>query len=181
MTYYDDLYEIAVDNYYLVSTHQAKEAGIPPVELAKLAQRGKLTNISRGLYRLSRYVPHENDPYAIAVARLGESAYLCGESVIALLKLAPTNPSYICVASPSRVRRKLPEHIRVKKASAEDALTTYEGILCQDVATAIRSASSTMMADRLRDAADAALREGYLLRSEHEELLKEMGWDGKAE
>ena len=44
MTYYDDLYEHAVDNYYLVTTDDANNLGIPPVELAKLAKRGRLQN-----------------------------------------------------------------------------------------------------------------------------------------
>ena len=35
MTYYDDLYEHAVDNYYLVTTDDANNLGIPPVELRK--------------------------------------------------------------------------------------------------------------------------------------------------
>lgn len=177
MSYYDEIYELAVDNHYLVSTDQAREAGVPPVELAKLAQRGKLTNISRGLYRLSRYVPDKNDPYAVAVARLGDSAYLYGESVIALLGLAPTNPSYIYVATPKRTRRNLPENIRVKNAAADDVLTTYEGIACQDVATAIRAASATMMGERLHEAARNAVREGYLLKADFESLRMEMGWD----
>lgn len=177
MTYYDDIYELAVDNHYLVSTNQAREAGVPPVELAKLAQRGKLTNISRGLYRLSRYVPDKNDPYAIAVARLGDSAYLYGESVIALLGLAPTNPAYVCVATPKRTRRSLPKNIRVKNAAEDDVLTIYEGIACQDVATAIRAASATMMEERLREAARKAVREGYLLKADYESLRMEMGWD----
>ena len=73
MTYYDDLYEHAVDNYYLVTTDDANNLGIPPVELAKLAKRGRLQNLGRGLYRLTRYVPSEFDPYAIAVARVGLS------------------------------------------------------------------------------------------------------------
>ena len=86
MTYYDDLYEHAVDNYYLVTTDDANNLGIPPVELAKLAKRGRLQNLGRGLYRLTRYVPSEFDPYAIAVARVVGSAYLYGESVLALLR-----------------------------------------------------------------------------------------------
>ena len=92
MTYYDDIYEQAVDNHYLFTTANAAAAGIPSVELAKLASRGRLESLGNGVYRLARYVPAESDPYAVAVARAGEGAYLYGESVIALLGLAPTNP-----------------------------------------------------------------------------------------
>lgn len=176
MTYYDQIYEKAVDNYYLISTQDAADAGIPPVELAKLAHRGKLENVSRGLYRLARYVPHPNDSYAIAVARVGNDAYLFGESVIAMLGLAPTNPSYICVASPNRIRKKLPDHIRLKRPRECDVVTDHEGIPAQTVRSAIRSAKSTMMDERLRAAAQKAREEGYLLEHEYQDLKKEMGW-----
>lgn len=176
MTYYDQIYEIAVDNYYLISSQDAAEAGIPPVELPKLAHRGRLENISRGLYRLAKYVPHPNDAYATAVARVGKGAYLFGESVIAMLGLAPTNPAYICVAMPSRTRKKLPASIRLKKPVTGELPTSYEGIPSQSVANAIRSARATMMDDRLRDAADKAYQEGYLAKAEHDTLIKEMGW-----
>ena len=176
MSYYDDIYEIAVDNHGLISTQAARDAGIPSVELPKLAQRGKLENVSRGLYRLTRYVPTDNDDYATAVARLGEGAYLFGESVIAMLELAPTNPSYICVATPKRTRRKLPVNIRVKKPGTQDNLTLYDGILSQDVATAIRAAKATMMDDRLRDAAKEANRQGYLIGKDYDDLKRDMGW-----
>ncbi|WP_165062944.1 type IV toxin-antitoxin system AbiEi family antitoxin domain-containing protein [Adlercreutzia sp. ZJ154] len=176
MSYYDDIYEIAVDNYYLISTEDATEAGIPPVELAKLAHRGKLENISRGLYRLTRYVPSDYDPYAIAVARLGSRAYLYGESVIGMLDLAPTDPSRIFVATPARTRRKLSPGIRVKKPGKKDVVTRYEGIPSQNVATAIRAARQTMMDERLLAAAKEAKAKGYLTTQEYEELKREMEW-----
>lgn len=177
MTYYDDIYEIAVDHYYLISTDEAVEAGIPTVELAKLAHRGKLENISRGLYRLARYVPHANDPYAEAVARVGGDAYLHGESVISLLDLAPTNPARIYVATPKRTRKKLPKHISLKQSGADDVVVSYEGIRMQDVPTAIKAASSTMMGDRLHAAALEACRKGLLLKEDYDRLKREMGWE----
>lgn len=181
MTYYDQIYEIAADNYFLISTQDAVKAGIPQVELAKLSHRGKLENIARGLYRLTRYVPHPHDAYAIAVARVGEGTYLCGESVLAMLELAPTNPRYICVATPTRTRKKLPASIRLKRPSGDDVVTSYEGIPSQSVASAIRSARHTMMNERLRDAAKKAREQGYLLKVEYDVLTKEMGWDEEAE
>lgn len=181
MTYYDQIYDIAADNYYLISTHDAAKAGIPQVELAKLSHRGKLENIARGLYRLARYVPHPYDAYALAVARVGNGAYLFGESVIAMLELAPTNVNYICVATPNRTRKKLPDFIRLKRPSEGEVITAYEGIPSQNVASAIRSARSTMMDERLRDAAKKAREQGYLLKGEYDELMEEMGWNEEAE
>lgn len=147
------------------------------MELTKLAHRGKLENISRGIYRLARCVPHPNDTYAVAVACVGADAYLFGESVIAMLDLAPTNPAYICVAAPNRVRKRLLDYIRLKQPMEGETVTFYEGVPAQAVGFAIRSAKSTMMDERLRAAAQKAREEGYPPKNEYDGLAKEMGWD----
>ena len=92
MSYYDDIYEVAADDYGLVSSATAQKMGVPAIELVKLAKRGRLIHVGRGLYRLARYVPTPYDSYAEAVALVGPEAYLFGESVIAMHGLAPTNP-----------------------------------------------------------------------------------------
>lgn len=172
MTYYDILADYAVDNHYLVSTDQAASMGVPAVELAKLAHRGKLENISRGLYRLARYVPAESDPYAVAVARVGQDAYLFGESVLALLHLAPTNPDRIWVATPRRVRLvNTPSGLKIIQRKRGDSVCLYEGIRCQTVVEAIESSLSTVMTERLDIAARTALENGYITSPEFGQLL----------
>lgn len=166
MTYYDDIYEFAVDNHYLITTEDADRLGIPAIELAKLAYRGKLDNIARGLYRLTRYIPSDIDPYAQAVARVGKDAYLYGESVIAMLRLAPTNPEKIYVATTARVRRKLPEAINVVKRKQGDEVTVYDGVRSQRVNEAIVAAKETMMTERLLNALQHAEEEGYMTLAE---------------
>lgn len=171
MSYYDDIYEHAVDNYYLISTRDAMRMGVPSVELAKLAHRGKLEHVSHGLYRLARYVPHQNDPYAISVARVGEGAYLYGESVIAMLDLAPTNPARIYVATPRRYRGEKPDGLVVVVRDRGADTTAYEGVPSQEIGAAIISCLGKLMTERLREAADRAREEGYLTRKRYEETL----------
>lgn len=174
MTYYDDIYEHAVDEYYLITSAEAKEIGVPNIELVKLADRGRLERIGQGLYRLVRYVPNERDPYATAVKRVGGDAYLHGESVIAMLDLAPTNPTRIFVASSARVRKQLPESLKlIKTQPGADVVTCYEGIPCQTVAEAIRACLLTMMAERLATAARNARDRGYITEKEFLALSKE--------
>ena len=172
MSYYDDIYENAVDNYYLITTREAERIGVPRVELAKLAHRGKLEHISHGLYRLARYVPHQNDPYAISVARVGEDAYLYGESVIAMLGLAPTNPARIYVATSKRYRGKGADGLVVVVRSDAGDVTVYEGVPAQEAGAAIASCLGKMMSGRLRDAAEAAWAEGYLTQRRYEKVLE---------
>ena len=173
MTYYDDIYEHAVDEYYLVTSAEARELGVPAIELVKLADRGRLERIGQGLYRLARNVPSKYDPYATAVKRIGGKARLYGESVIAMLELAPTNPARMFVATPERVRKALPEGLVLAKVPEGQPIARYEGIPCQPVAHAIRACGATMMPERLAQAADNACAQGYMTASERKQLAEE--------
>ncbi|MCL2606485.1 MAG: type IV toxin-antitoxin system AbiEi family antitoxin domain-containing protein [Coriobacteriia bacterium] len=174
MAYYDDIYEHAADNYGLITSAQAKDMGIPNIELVKLAHRGRLIRVGQGIYKLARHIPVPHDPYAEAVALVGADAYLFGESVIAMHRLAPTNPARIKVATPRRVRKNLPSSIWVIYRKEKDSPTQYEGIPSQSIADAIRAARKTMMPDRLEDAARNARREGLIAKAEEVSLLKEL-------
>ena len=55
-----------------------------------------------------------SDTYDWAVMSLGPDALLFSESVIAVLGLAPINPTHMFGATPHRTRRKLPDSIKVE-------------------------------------------------------------------
>jgi len=175
MPFYDDIYEIAADNYGLVTSNEAKAMGVSDKEMSRLASDGRLIRLGRGLYRIKHYSPTTNDPYAEAVALVGTGAYLFGESVIAMHGLAPTNPARITVATSRRVRKKLPSSIRVIRRKEEDTLTQYEGIPSQNIPDAILACRSTIMTDRLEDAVRNARRNGLITEDENKNLLRELG------
>ena len=85
MTHYEQLYSIAADNYGIVTSAQAKGMGISDKEMSAIAARGRIRRLGRGVYKIVDYIPVENDPYAEAVALVGDGAYLYGESVLGLL------------------------------------------------------------------------------------------------
>ena len=172
MTIYDDIYEIAADNYGLVTSAEAKGAGASDKELSRIAKDGRLARIGYGVYRIKHWVPTGLDPYAEAVALVGQGAYLYGESVIAMHALAPTNPARTHVATPKRVRRSLPASVKVVRRPDCGDTTEYEGIPSQTIPAAIRSCQGTMMTERLIDAAHRA-RELGLIRAEEEAALME--------
>lgn len=174
MTKYDDIYELAADNYGLITSAQARTIDITNNELVQYARRGKVERIGQGLYKLVQYIPTPYDSYAEAVALVGPDAYLYGESVIAMHELAPTNPNYVYVATPNRVRRKLPPYMKVFRIVEGEKTTLYEGIPSQTVADAIRSCRGKIMDERLRDATLMARARGYLTRAEEQELLEEL-------
>jgi len=170
MTYYDDIYELAADNYGLITSAKAKKLGISDKEMNALTKRGRLVRRGHGVDKLTHYVPTQNDAFAEAVALVGTGSYLYGEPVIAMLGLAPTNPSRVFVATPARIRKELPDHIVIVKAN--DDVTHYEGIPSQRLTDAIAACKKTMMPERLEEAAREAGRQGYITEKQLDELLK---------
>ncbi|MFV0435603.1 MAG: type IV toxin-antitoxin system AbiEi family antitoxin domain-containing protein [Leucobacter sp.] len=107
MKYREIVRKIALDHYGYVTTREAAHAGVSPVELPKLAARGGVENIAYGLYSMAN-APTPYDQYTEAVLRVGEDAYLHGESVLALFGLVDVNPRQVKVAVPRRARPRLP-------------------------------------------------------------------------
>ena len=174
MTKFDDIYEIAADNFGLITSTEAREAGVSNNELVQYAKRGRIERVGQGVYRLVQRVPEPNDAYALAVALVGPGAYLYGEAVLGLLGLCPTNPAYLHVATPNRVRRSLPDYIRVVRTPGVGAGAVYDGVPCQRAADAIRAARAHMLPERLADAAVRGREEGYITRAEGEALADEL-------
>jgi predicted transcriptional regulator of viral defense system len=170
----EKLYDSAIGNYGIVTSAEAKTFGVSNMALVQLAKRGRLIHLRRGVYRLAQYVPTEYDDYAQAVISVGEGAYLYGESVVALLKLTPTNPSFIYVATPMRSRKRLPDSIVLRPAPKGYHHVSIQGIPCQRVSDAIRAARTTVDPDRLVEAAREAYRMGFIKKEEVDALLREM-------
>ncbi|GMA33211.1 type IV toxin-antitoxin system AbiEi family antitoxin domain-containing protein [Litorihabitans aurantiacus] len=100
MTYRTDLWEIAAGHHGVVTIAEADDAGVPAVELRKLAARGALQAHGQGVYS-HRDVPRTaaTQP-AVAVALAGDGAFLQDESVLDLLGLGQLNPRK-CASAPA--------------------------------------------------------------------------------
>lgn len=109
MAHFDDIYELAADNYGLITSAEAKNLGVAKSELNRWVGMGRLLKRGQGVYKLVRYVPTEYDRYAEAVALVGDGSFLFGEAVLAMHGLALANPRHISVGTTKRVRRELPE------------------------------------------------------------------------
>lgn len=164
--------EIALDQYGYVTTKQAAEAGVPAVELPKLASRGGLENVGYGLYRVSDIPPNALDQFAEALLRAGEGSFLYGESVLAIFGLADVNPRRIKVGVRRRTRPRLPAYIELIPVTGEVATTHYEGLASQTVADAIFECRGRIERARLMDAAKDARKEGLLTTTEWTRLRK---------
>lgn len=173
--YRDIVREIALDRYGYVRTSEAVEAGVPAVELPKLAARGGLSNIAYGLYRVTDIPPTKYDQFAEALLRVGEDAYLHGESVLALFGLADVNPRRIKVAVSRRARPKLPDFIELTQVRDGIRTTIYEGLLAQPVADAILECRGCIEVGRLWDAVNQARAEGLLTTLEWRRVKEGLG------
>lgn len=173
-TYREIVREIAFDHYGYVTTKQAAAAGVPAIELPKLAARGGLENVAYGIYRVPDVPPHEWDQFAEALLRAGEGAFLHGESVLAMHGLADVNPTRIKVAVRRRARPKLPPFIELRFMKGDVQTTRYEGLTSQTVADAIVECRGRIETARLLDAAKSARMNGLLSTTESERVTKEL-------
>lgn len=166
--------ELALDRYGYVTTKDAVIAGIPAIELPKLAARGGLQNVAYGLYRVPDVPVTALDQFAEALLRAGDGAYLHGESVLALLGLADVNPRRIKVAIPRRARSKLPSFIELTRVAGGLPTTLYEALPAQPIADAILECRGRIETERLLEAARQARAEGLLTTTEWQRVWKEL-------
>lgn len=173
MTIANDIYD-NVDDFGLITSAEARELGLGAQELVQQAARGKLVRVAHGVYRIPVWPFQQAAPYAIAVKAAGPGAYLCGESVVALLGLAPTSPGAMWVASPRRVRRNLGDGVRLLDRQPEGPTTYYEGVACQPLVQAIPLAARSIGPIRACQAAEEAVRQGYITEKERTMIAKEL-------
>jgi predicted transcriptional regulator of viral defense system len=174
-TYRRRLYERALDPYGYVTTQDADDLGVPPVELRKLHQRGGLEHVGQGLYRFEDIPPTAKDEFMEAVLHVGAGAILAGDAVLALHDLGLANPRRIRVATPRRVRRQLPPFVKVERREVPRAKqTTYEGIPAMTVAEAIRDCRGVLMPERLIEAVTDGAQAGLIRRAEANRLVEEL-------
>lgn len=174
MPHFDDIYKIAADEHGIVTAAQARELDVTTGEIARWCNNGRLIRRGHGVYKLAHWVPTPYDPFAEAVALVGNGAYLWGDAVLSMHNLALVDPAAVAVATPRRVRRKLPTWVRLVSAP-QDAITTfYEGIPSQSVADALRACQDSVMPERLLKAADEARNKGLITEREHKVLKEEL-------
>ena len=173
MAIIDKIYD-AVDDFGMITSAEARELGLSNAELVQQSRRGKLVRVARGVYRMPVWPQQEAAPYALAVKAAGAGARLSGESVVSLLKLAPTDPSRMYVSVSGRNRRNLGKGVRITPCAADAPVAYYEGVACQPAADAIRQAARTMGPSRAANAAREALGQGYITKAELEDILREL-------
>ena len=142
-------------------------------EIVQQAARGKLVRVACGVYRMPVWPDQREAPYAIAVKAAGCDAFLYGETVVALLILAPVDPKTIWLASPKRCRRDLGPGVKVRRLTGVTPVH-FRGIACQPPVDAIATAAATPGKQRALHAARVALKQGLINRVDLRRLADEL-------
>ena len=173
MSHFDEIQLLGSDCHGYFTSAAARRAGVKSCELDRWTKNGRIENPARGVYRIANYPPSVIEPYVLAVLAAGRDAALYGESVLGVLNLVPTNPSWIYVVTPHRIRRKLGEGVKVVRECLGE-IDIRDGLPMQKVADAIRSAKGDVLKERRLLAAKEGLRQGYMDATEYSKLLKEL-------
>lgn len=174
-TYRTVLRQLAADNDGYLTPRMAEEAGVPAVELRKLASRGAFERKLRGVYREPLYPADALDPLRELLLSLGEETYLAEDTVLALHGLADVNPRNVYVASPLRHQRELPENVTIVKAREGARVTYVDGLPCQHVSDALRAVRGKLMRERFDEAVEEARLEGLIRMHDYESLKFDEG------
>lgn len=160
MSYRKDLWELAASANGVVTVSEGEDAGVPAVEMRKIAARGGLRSYGQGVYT-HRDVPTTSfTESTVAVALAGEGAFLHRESVLDLFGLGQFNPPRVRVGTRRRVRRRLPEWMTLENRSdvPDEDLTIYSGVASTTVRRALEDMRDRMPPDRWEAMIDEAFR-----------------------
>lgn len=167
----DELYALAEEHDGLLPSKEARALGIKDSVLVRLAQRGRLERMSRGVYRIAHYPADRFAQYreAILWARASqgpEHAALSHETALVLYGISDVNPPQVHLTVPlsARLRRERPKWIKIHRADlAKDEIHFHEGLPVTAVERSIMDVLSTSHRTEIaRQAIAEALREGMI-------------------
>jgi len=177
----DELYALAEEHDGLLLSKEARALGIKDSVLVRLAQRGRLERMTRGVYRIAQYPADRLAQYreAILWARASqgpEQVALSHETALLVYGISDENPSRVHLTVPlsARLRRERPRWIAIHRANlSQEEIHIHEGV---PVTTVERSILDTLAANQrtemARQAIADALREGLLNAAQASKLRK---------
>jgi predicted transcriptional regulator of viral defense system len=179
----DELLPLAEQNDSLVTASQARAIGILGSVLARLAQRGKLERVARGVYRIPYFPSDRLSQYREAVmwaraSRGPKEVALSHETALAAFRISDVNPSrvHITVPKDTRLRRRKPKWIAIHREQLGPAdITQHEGLPVTTVAKSVlQIAKETGRLGLARQAVKDARKEGYIGVAEATRLMRQL-------
>jgi predicted transcriptional regulator of viral defense system len=174
MAIWDRLVELAAGRHGYVTTRDARDIGVDPVQLRLLAARGRLERAGRGVYRVPVLPRGEHDDLAAAVSWTLGRGIISHGSALALHALSDVNPSRIHLTVPrnNHPRAAGGELYRIHRRDLQAVdVMSVEGIPVTTVARTIKDGLKTGTDPyQLRAAIEQAEANGTLRRAPAAEL-----------
>ena len=101
--------EIFSNSDGMLRTSEALERGIAPATLYNMRDQGVITEVSRGLFRLSG-LPELSNPDLVTVAVRVPSAVICLISALHYYELTSHIPRYVYIALPQHIKKPRISH-----------------------------------------------------------------------
>jgi predicted transcriptional regulator of viral defense system len=177
---YTQLAEVANERYGFVMPDDARELGINPMTLVRMAERGQIERRGTGLYRFPLTPASRLDPYMeAALWPRGARGVLSHETALELYELSDVHPAKVHITVPHshRVRRGVPSaYVLHHEDLGPDQITMHEGIAIVTPIHAIRQAhEASLGAALVGQAIDQGEDGGRLTKRQASALRRELG------
>lgn len=177
---YTELAELANERHGFVTPEDARAAGVNPMNLVRMAERGQLERRANGLYRFPLAPNGPLDAYMeAALWPRGAHGVLSHETALHLYEMSDVNPRKIHITVPKdhRVRRDVPSSYRLHHEDLKPKQVAHlEGIPVVTPVHAIRQAHRAHLGPSLlAQAIDHGQRNGRLSARQAKELRSEIG------
>lgn len=172
-------YELAAEQNGYLTAAQALDAGIARDAVTKMAARGTLERVSRGVYRLVQFPASPMDPYVeAALWPVPHPGVISHESALAIYGMSDVNPARIHVTVPRsvRIRRTVPRRLALHHLDlGESAVNIYEGVRITTPERTIRDCHAAHLGPALiRQAILDGRRAGHLRVRQAQRLEREL-------
>jgi predicted transcriptional regulator of viral defense system len=174
-----ELTETAADQFGLVTLQDARDVGYDPNTVAKLAERGQLERVSRGVYRVPFLAGGEMAAYmAAALWPQGPRGVLTHETALDLWDVSDVNSTKLHITVPKnhRPQRGVPKGYAIHREDLDPAdVSAIAGVSVVRLARAIRQAAAEHVGrDLLEQATRHGRERGLLSAAEHEQLVRDL-------
>lgn len=173
---YEELFELALDQYGLVTATQARHRGVTAQALAKMVKRGTIERRSKGLYRI-RSIPMTQlsqlmEAVLWSTPKIGTLSH---ESALDVYDVSDVNPAQIHVTVPKsyRTHRQVPDGRRLHRDDLrKEEIGSFEGIPTTTLERTIRDCLSAHVgADILLQAVAVGREKGRLSDADARSLV----------